>query len=143
MTTTLHETAQRNNTAVRVAYVDWESVACRLVRNLLADNVRVTVTEHEVAQVDAIVEAAARLLSTSLAHGRKRCTRWFWSICAADVVAIFAKSRPARQRSRPVVAIRNAAIGGLLRRVRRIGRSTGFGVLHRSVGGGQGLRVSL
>lgn len=58
----VHEIAQRHNPAARVAYVDWEVVACHHARNLLGDNEHVAVIEADVAQVDVVLDAAARLL---------------------------------------------------------------------------------
>ncbi len=53
----VHDIAQHYDPAARVAYVDWEIVACHHARHLTADNPRVTVTEADVSAPDAVLNA--------------------------------------------------------------------------------------
>lgn len=53
----VHEIAQAHNPEARVAYVDWEAVACHHARHLLGDNDKVTVTEADVCDPDTVLNA--------------------------------------------------------------------------------------
>ncbi|GAA2805778.1 SAM-dependent methyltransferase [Saccharopolyspora taberi] len=54
----VHEIAHEHNPAARVAYVDWEPVACHHARHLLgAEEHRVTVTEADACDVEAVLNA--------------------------------------------------------------------------------------
>ncbi len=53
----VHDIAQHHDPASRVAYVDWELVACHHARQLTADNPRVTVTEADVSEPDKVLAA--------------------------------------------------------------------------------------
>ena len=53
----VHDIAQQRDPVSRVAYVDWELVACHHARQLTASNPRVTVTEADVTEPDAVLAA--------------------------------------------------------------------------------------
>lgn len=53
----VHEIAQEHNPHAKVAYVDWEAIACHHARHLLGDQPRVTVTEADVCEPDTVLNA--------------------------------------------------------------------------------------
>ncbi|MDA3642761.1 SAM-dependent methyltransferase [Saccharopolyspora indica] len=53
----VHEIAHAHNPEARVAYVDWEAVACHHARHLLGGDERVTVTEADVCDPDSVLNA--------------------------------------------------------------------------------------
>ncbi|WP_019854358.1 SAM-dependent methyltransferase [Actinopolyspora mortivallis] len=55
----VHEIAHEHNPSARVAYVDWEAIACHHARHLLGpDEWRVTVTEADVCEPEVVLNAA-------------------------------------------------------------------------------------
>ncbi|SFE32376.1 S-adenosyl methyltransferase [Actinopolyspora alba] len=55
----VHEIAHQHEPSARVAYVDWEPVACHHARHLLgAEEHRVTVTEADVCEPETVLNAA-------------------------------------------------------------------------------------
>ncbi len=53
----VHEVAHSYNPAARVAYVDWEAIACHHARQILADDPCVTVTEADVCDPETVLAA--------------------------------------------------------------------------------------
>ena len=53
----VHEIAQEHNPRARVAYVDWEVIACHHARYLLGENEQVSVTEADACDVETVLDA--------------------------------------------------------------------------------------
>lgn len=53
----VHEIAHRHNPAARIAYVDYEPVAVHAARDMLGDDERVTVTQADIRDPDAVMSA--------------------------------------------------------------------------------------
>lgn len=53
----VHEVARSCDAEVRVAYVDWEAIACHHARHILGEDARVSVTEADVCEPEAVLSA--------------------------------------------------------------------------------------